>query len=306
MATRPPLATPASPAARAERSTAGPWARAALQLFAIFTAASIAGYAIFARHPGLLAGRPAALRVYGVAFTFFPRSHILLGALALGALLVARARWRWTGAFAAVYGLSLVSELLGTTVGLPFGPYRYTDGLGLKWFGHVPVLIPLSWFLMALPSYLLARRLLGPRATPARQILLGSLVLMSWDLALDPAMSQVTSYWVWGSTGPYYGMPWLNLAGWYVTGLALMVALGITRADAWGDALPVGWLALFYLLNLALPLGLILGAGAWGALFATLGALALCAVAGRWGAWRHTSPGRSRTARAADRAAVAR
>lgn len=271
---------PPAAANRRLRSGAGPWANAALQAFAIFTAAAVVGFAVFARHPGMLAGRPGAMRVYAASFTFFPRAHIVIGAVALGVFLISRTGWRWLPAFMAVYTLSLGSELLGTTVGLPFGPYHYTDGLGLKWFAHVPVLIPLSWFMMALPSFALARRRLGPGAPGIRRVLLGSLILLSWDLALDPAMSRFTSYWVWGSSGPYYGMPWLNLFGWYVTGLVLMLAFVAVRADAWLDALPVWWLAAYYLLNLALPLGLVVATGAWGALWATLGALGLCAAVG--------------------------
>lgn len=269
------------PTAQTPTPAASRWAQAALLVFAVFTAASVAGFAVFAQHPGLLAGRPAALAVYGRAFTFFPRAHIILGAVALFVLLARAVDWRWLTAFVAVYAISLSSELLGTTRGLPFGPYRYTDGLGLKWFGHVPLLIPLSWFLMALPSYAVARSLLGRGASPARRVLLASFVLLSWDLSLDPAMSQLTSYWVWGSTGPYYGMPWLNLFGWYVTGVALMLALVATGADAWIDRLSVRWLAAFYALNLALPLGLIVSDGAWGALAASAGALALCWMVGR-------------------------
>jgi uncharacterized membrane protein len=52
-----------------------------------------------------------------------------------------------------------------------------------------------------------------------RACALASFVLLSWDLSLDPAMSYATRYWIWGSTGAYYGMPWLNLFGWYVTGI---------------------------------------------------------------------------------------
>lgn len=266
------------------------WAQVALAAFGVFTLASIAGYAVFARHPALLAGKPMAMAVYSRAFTFFPRAHILVGAAALAVLLVGAIRGRWVASFAAVYAVSLGSELLGTTRGLPFGPYHYTAGLGIKWFGHVPVLIPLSWFLMALPSYVIARRLLGRESSAARRILLGSLILLSWDLSLDPAMSQLTSYWVWGSTGPYYGMPWLNLVGWYVTGVALMIALQLTQADQWIDALSVRWLAVFYALNLALPFGLIAAGAAWGALAASIGALALCWMIGRVAAVRGAHP----------------
>jgi len=115
-----------------------------------------------------------------------------------------------------------------------------------------------------------------PRQRAAPRVLVGSLVLLSWDLALDPAMSLVTKYWVWGTTGPYYGMPLLNLAGWYVTGVVLMTALAFLRADAWLAALPVGWLVAFYGANLLLPLGMSVAAGLWGAVAATTLALLLC------------------------------
>jgi uncharacterized membrane protein len=242
--------------------------RAALAVSYLFTAVSVLGFGVFGRNPELVMRLPNAAPVYAQAFTFFPRAHVVLAFAALVLLLVRRAGARWIAAFVALYLISLSSELAGTTVGLPFGPYRYTDGLGAKWFGHVPVLIPLSWFFMAVPSYVLAHRASSPGARSggrgrAAAILLGSLVLLAWDLALDPAMSWVTKYWVWGSEGPYYGMPWLNLAGWYLTGLALMGALDVLRAREWSATLPSGWLLGFYAANLLLPIGMIAAAGHW-------------------------------------------
>ena len=86
-------------------------------------------------------------------------------------------------------------------------------------------------------------------------------------------MSLVTKYWVWGVNGPYYGMPILNLVGWYVTGLALMIALSALRADRWIALLPLRWLVAFYGANLLLPLGMSAAAGLWGAVAATTGIL---------------------------------
>ena len=97
----------------------------------------------------------------------------------------------------------------------------------------MPLLIPLSWFFMAVPSYALARILLPIGSRTGKRVLLASFVLLSWDLSLDPAMSHATRYWEWGTAGPYYGMPLLNLFGWYATGLALMGALAALRADEW-------------------------------------------------------------------------
>lgn len=252
--------------------------RAVLWVLGVFTIFAVAGFAVFGMHPSLIASNARAASVYGAAFVVFARGQVLLSAVALVFVLTRRAGARWLPAFVAIYVISLASELSGTTVGLPFGPYSYTDGLGPKWFGHVPLLIPLSWFLMAVPSYAIARRLVGASSSAVSRVLVGSLVLLSWDLALDPAMSHATKYWVWGegATGPYYGMPWLNLFGWYVTGIALMIALAAVRADAWIERVPLRWLASFYALNLALSLGIDAAAGLTLAVIASCIPLVAC------------------------------
>lgn len=247
----------------------------------VFVFAALAGYASFGVHPELLARFPGAAGVYAASFTFFARVQILLAGAALALFLAVHARGRWLGAFALLYVVSLASELSGTTVGLPFGPYHYTDALGMTWFGHVPLLIPLSWFFMAVPSYAIARILLPVGHRAWQRVMLASLLLASWDLALDPAMSHATAYWVWGTPGPYYGMPLLNLVGWYVTGLALMACLAWIRADRWIAPLPAGWLAWFYGANLLLPLGMILARGFWPAAALTVGVLAAVALLSR-------------------------
>ena len=251
--------------------------RAALGALAVFTVFAVAGFATFGMHPMWMRISPQAPAVYGAAFVWFARGHVLLAAAALFVLLVRRAGGQWLLAFVAIYVVSLSSELAGTTIGLPFGPYSYTDGLGPKWFGHVPLLIPLSWFVMAVPSYTIARRIVGESRWLG--VAVGSLVLLSWDLALDPAMSHATKYWVWGASGPYYGMPWLNLLGWYVTGLALMSILLALRSDVWIDALPVRWIGAFYAANLALSLGICAAAHLTGAVIASAVPLLLCAAA---------------------------
>ena len=254
--------------------------RVLLWILVGFTVAAVGGFWIFGVHPERIAANAMAARVYGAAFVVFARGQVLLAAAALITVLVRRTRGAWIPAFLAIYLLSLSSELAGTTVGLPFGPYHYTDGLGPKWFDHVPLLIPLSWFLMAVPSFAIARRLVGRSSSIAR-ILIGSFVLLSWDLALDPAMSHATKYWVWGdgATGPYYGMPWLNLFGWYITGVALMIVLEWRRADVWLDRIRIEWLAGFYAANLALSLGICAAAGLSVAVIASLVPILACVLA---------------------------
>jgi uncharacterized membrane protein len=83
-------------------------------------------------------------------------------------------------------------------------------------------------------------------------VLLATSLLVAWDLLLDPAMSKVTSYWVWGETGSYYGMPWMNLVGWGVTGLVLFIILNKMAPDPKGSPRFAVWV---YLINFALPFG---------------------------------------------------
>ena len=251
---------------------------AALLVVYAVSVASIIGFATFGMHPELLARSGVAPETYGRILVVAPRAQIILAAAALIALLVRRSGAQWVLPFLAVYLVSLGAELAGTTVGLPFGPYRYTDGLGIKWLGHVPVLIPVSWFMMALPSYAIASRRFRRASEVLPRVALGSFVLLSWDLALDPAMSFVTKYWIWGTSGPYYGMPILNLVGWFVTGVALMVVFAALRVDRWADSLPTSWLVAFYGANLLLPVGMSVAAGLWGVVVAAGVALALAAL----------------------------
>jgi len=68
--------------------------------------------------------------------------------------------WRRTGLFFATAAVvSYLLEEIGVRSGLVYGPYQYSDMLGPK-LGHVPVLIPLAWFMMIYPSWMTARALL--------------------------------------------------------------------------------------------------------------------------------------------------
>lgn len=248
---------------------------ALLGALAAFTLVVVSGYASFGRHPALVASVPGAARWYGVAMALFPVLQVWLAFLVMAAYATRHAGVRWVPAFALLYAISLTSELLGTGYGVPFGAYHYTPLLGAEWLARVPVVIPLSWFTMSLASYGIARRALAAsaRGRAAARILLASLLLLCWDLALDPAMSHATLYWVWGAHGPYYGMPWSNLAGWYVTGIVLVGVLVAIRADRWMERLSPRWLAGFYAANLALALGMDAAAGLWLAVAVTIGAL---------------------------------
>ena len=245
-----------------------------------FTVIAIAGFVLFVAPPHgpenlafLAQNHPALFQFYLISFAFFAQSHVWLTGLVLGFYLWRHAHVMWAGTFGIIYVLSLGSELLGTSTGLPFGPYGYTDLLGIKWFDLVPIVIPLSWFTMALPAYALARRAFPQPGQRVLRIIVGAYLLAAWDLALDPAMSWITSYWTWGEEGPYYGMPWINLFGWYITGIVLMAIMAYSRADEWVSRLSISWLSLYYFVVLSMPMGMIAAYGFWDAFGATLAAV---------------------------------
>lgn len=253
--------------------------RGLLAVFAGFTVTAVLGYATIGRHPAWLGALPGEWSsTYAWTYGFFARGQVWLAGGVLLAWLSRHAGAVWIPAFVAAYAISLLAELSGTGWGLPFGGYAYSELLGTAWFGRVPLLIPLSWFCMALPAWAYGHRLLADSALA--RVAVGSLALLVWDLALDPAMSHATRFWVWSEAGPYYGMPWLNLAGWYITGVAIMTAFELLGAGRWAKQLRGGWLYAFYALNLLMPLGMCAAAGLWGAVVVTLGALGLLASLG--------------------------
>lgn len=249
-----------------------------LIVLGLFTAASLAGFTSFGRHPELLARFPSSRDFYAPAFEVFAQGHIVIAFLALALSLTMRAGMRWLPGLLVAGTLSLGMELLGTATGFPFSGYRYTELLGVQVAGLVPVLIPLSWFMMAFPSYVLARRMAGGRVGGWA---LGALLLTTWDLTLDPAMSALSPYWVWESEGGYYGMPLVNLAGWFGTGVLIMAGFDAVKAGRVADRVPARLMEVYYATVLALSLAMTLVAGYWLAVVLTVAVLGI--VKWRWG-----------------------
>ncbi len=116
-------------------------------------------------------------------------------------------------------------EQVGVETGLIYGNYHYTDYLGQK-IGHVPVIIPLAWFMMIYPSYILANLIFSKKPflqniNIPKIILLSLLsagIMTAWDSVIDPYLSGPTvNAWVWEDGGPYFGIPIHNFLGWIIT-----------------------------------------------------------------------------------------
>ncbi len=133
--------------------------------------------------------------------------------------------WRHTLIlFAASAVISWGYEQMGVATGLVYGVYHYSDMLGVK-LGHVPVLIPLGWFMMIYPSYVIANLIADGRPTGTRggvgRVLwlaaLSAMIMTAWDVVIDPMWSSVMGPWIWEQGGEYFGVPLQNYGGWLLT-----------------------------------------------------------------------------------------
>ena len=118
------------------------------------------------------------------------------------------------------FAISLFFECVGVATGKVYGPYYYTDKLGPKFLGLVPLLIPVAWFMMTYPSYVIANRLVPSfKSTWVWRLgvaSLGALIMTAWDLVMDPMMV-AGDHWVWEEPGAYFGIPLQNYLGWLLT-----------------------------------------------------------------------------------------
>jgi putative membrane protein len=194
---------------------------------------------------------PVVLGIAGEgAFALMATLGVLTQAAAT--LITMALRWpirRVMGIGIAVAITAWLIELMGSTLGVPFGHYDYTPVLQPQ-PGSVPLLIPLAWLMMLGPAWGLTALILEPfldRLEGWRLPIfaaLAGLVFTAWDLYLDP---QMVGYglWVWENPSGYFGIPWSNFAGWWLS--AALITLLVRPTD-----LPRRHLALIYTLTWAL------------------------------------------------------
>lgn len=184
-----------------------PLRRVTLILLIVY--ALITAYSILGRHLGIAPDRFVTPLVTLAGFAF--------------ALLHAGQREGWKrglAMLALVFVVSLGFESVGVATGWVYGPYHYTDLLGPKFLGMVPYLIPLAWFMVSYPSFVIADRLVPVHWRPWQRLLavaaVGGLAMTAWDLIMDPIMVS-SGHWVWDTNGAYFGIPLQNYWGWWLT-----------------------------------------------------------------------------------------
>lgn len=130
--------------------------------------------------------------------------------------------WRRALVFFAITAvLCWTFEDVGVLTGLVYGGYHYGAELQPR-LGAVPIIVPLAWFMMIYPAWVVAHILLegtGSSRTWSgvlQRSLIGAMAMTSWDVLIDPELSR-TGAWVWERGGDFFGVPIGNFAGWVLT-----------------------------------------------------------------------------------------
>jgi putative membrane protein len=136
-------------------------------------------------------------------------------------------------------GTGTMAEFVGLRTGFPFGRYHFTDVMGPKIL-DIPILLALAYLGIGYCAWIMAAILLNAVERPLRgaKILavpfLASLVMTSWDLAMDPDWSILDKAWIWHEGGAYFGVPVSNFFGWFGTNCLYYLAFGlVARARGW-------------------------------------------------------------------------
>lgn len=113
--------------------------------------------------------------------------------------------------------LALVVETSAIITGFPYGHFGYSDLLGYRLFGYTPWTVFLAWTPLVIAACAVSRRLaVGGWLWPVR-IVLVAIILVVFDLVLDPGAVKI-GFWRYEGGGVFYGVPFSNFVGWLFSG----------------------------------------------------------------------------------------
>lgn len=115
---------------------------------------------------------------------------------------------------------ALLVEYVGATYDFPFGAYDYTNVLGPQLFATVPVVILFAWLMSLVGSWSLVH-MAYPNASRVFRAMLCGVVIMMFDMQIEPVATLINHYWTWTAPGVYYGVPLVNFLGWWGVGTVL-------------------------------------------------------------------------------------
>lgn len=125
-----------------------------------------------------------------------------------------------------------IVQAVGVITGIPFGPFAYSSSAGPRFFDTLAWPSPAIWIIVILNARGVARLILKPWRKIKNYgffvIGVAAVLVVLFDLALEPFATRVNGYWVWLPTKfpwTWNGMPLINSLAWaLVTILTLAFA----------------------------------------------------------------------------------
>ena len=123
--------------------------------------------------------------------------------------------------FAIIALIGYFVEVAGVATGIVFGDYYYGQGLGFHVWG-TPPMIGLNWLMLVYCVYVLFRK---KGLHPVIQILLGSALLVTYDVLMEPVAIHL-QMWSWP---PSNVVPLQNYIAWFVISFVMLSIMHIAR-----------------------------------------------------------------------------
>jgi uncharacterized membrane protein len=124
----------------------------------------------------------------------------------------------------AAFGIAVIGgglSALGARTALPFGPFIYGTSMGPQMFKTLPWAMPLVWVVVVLNSRGVARLILRPwrknKNYGFRAIALAGVLVLLFDVTLEPFATLVKHYWRWVPTSipvTWEGAALVNFLSW--------------------------------------------------------------------------------------------
>ncbi len=160
--------------------------------------------------------------------TLYNAIMMLSGLLCVIAHMVSCGGILWAGIFlTCALLIPSLFEIVGIRTGIPFGKYQYLPGAGPRLYFGVPVSIVLMWVLLLYSGVFIGLSIselihFEPRGFSV--ILIGSFVVVFWDLIGDP-VSVHGMMWRWLNGGKWYGVPLSNFFGWFLVAMTTLTVI---------------------------------------------------------------------------------
>ena len=136
-----------------------------------------------------------------------------------------------------VFVIGWTFETISIVTGIPFGNYHYTDVMA-PFLGHVPVSVMPAYCLMGYISWAMARILClqgdssDSRTERLIAPLVAALLMVLWDLSMDPLRATIEQRWIWHDGGSHLGVPLLNYLGWFLVTWTMFQTYALLRSPA--------------------------------------------------------------------------